>query len=83
MNTLCINNGLVIDPESCTARLASVGVKDGRIAEISDTPLHADTELDAAGHVVCPGFIDVHAHVDNVTTYPDHETCASSPSCRA
>lgn len=76
MNTLCINNGLVIDPESCTARLASVGVKDGRIAEISDTPLHADTELDAAGHVVCPGFIDVHAHVDNVTTYPDHETCA-------
>lgn len=54
MNTLCINNGLVIDPESCTARLASVGVKDGRIAEISDTPLHADTELDAAGHVVYP-----------------------------
>lgn len=76
MYTLCINNGLVIDPETRTARLASVGVKDGRIAEISDTPLSADTELDAAGHVVCPGFIDVHAHVDNVTTYPDHETCA-------
>ena len=34
MHTLCINNGLVVDPASRTARLASVGVKDGRIAEI-------------------------------------------------
>ena len=76
MHTLCINNGLVVDPASRTARLASVGVKVGRIAELSDAPLHADSELDAAGHVVCPGFIDVHAHVDSVTTYPDHETCA-------
>lgn len=74
--TLCINNGLVIDPEQGTARLASVGVQNGRIAAVSDTPLCADTELDAAGHVVCPGFIDVHGHVDGVTTYPDHKRCA-------
>lgn len=74
--TLCINNGRVIDPESGTARLASVGVREGRIAAVSDVPLHADTELDAAGHVVCPGFIDVHGHVDGVTTYPDHRACA-------
>lgn len=74
--TLCINNGLVIDPENGTARPASVGVRDGRIAAISDAPLRADTELDAAGHVVCPGFIDVHGHVDGVTTYPDHRACA-------
>ena len=75
--TLCINNGLVIDPENGTARLASVGVREGRIAAVSDVPLHADTELDAAGHVVCPGFIDVHGHVDGVTTYPDHRACAN------
>ena len=74
--TLCINNGLVIDPENGTVRLASVGVRDGRIAAVSDVPLHADTELDAAGHVVCPGFIDVHGHVDGVTTYPDDRACA-------
>lgn len=74
--TLCINNGLVVDPEAGEARLASVGVRDGRIAAVSNLPLHADTELDAAGHVVCPGFIDVHGHVDGVTTYPDHRACA-------
>ena len=74
--TLCINNGRVIDPEAGTVRLASVGVRDGRIAAVSDVPLHADTELDAAGHVVCPGFIDVHGHVDGVTTYPDDRACA-------
>ena len=27
MYTLCINNGLVIDPETETARIASVGVR--------------------------------------------------------
>ena len=71
MYTLCINNGLVIDPETETARIASVGVENGRIA-----PLEAEMQLNAAGHVVCPGFIDVHGHVDNVTAYPDHEACA-------
>ena len=76
MYTLCINNGLVIDPETETARIASVGVENGRIAALSDTPLEAEMQLNAAGHVVCPGFIDVHGHVDNVTAYPDHEACA-------
>lgn len=57
MNTLCINNGLVIDPESCTARLASVGVKDGRIAEISDTLSMQTPSLTPLGTSFAPGLL--------------------------
>ena len=74
--TLCINNGFVIDPQTKTARIAHVGVNDGKIAVISDEPLEAETIIDAGGHVVCPGFIDVHGHVDGITTYTDHRRCA-------
>ena len=74
--TLCINNGFVIDPQTNTARIAHVGIENGRIAVVSDTPLEADEVIDAGGHVVCPGFIDVHGHVDGITTYTDHRRCA-------
>lgn len=74
--TLCINNGFVIDPQTKTARMAHVGVTNGKIAVISDKPLEAETVIDAGGHVVCPGFIDVHGHVDGITTYTDHRRCA-------
>ena len=73
--TLCINNGYVIDPQTKTARVAHVGVENGKIAVISDEALEGETVIDAGGHVVCPGFIDVHGHVDGITTYTDHRRC--------
>ena len=74
--TLCINNGYVIDPQTKTARVAHVGVENGKIAVIADEALEGETVIDAGGHVVCPGFIDVHGHVDGITTYTDHRRCA-------
>ncbi len=74
--TLCINNGIVIDPEKKSARRVNVGIENGRIAAITEDVLDAEQVIDARGHVVCPGFIDVHGHVDGVTTYPDHRRCA-------
>ena len=40
----------------------SIGIRDGRIEAISQTPLRGRTLLDASGLVVAPGFIDLHAH---------------------
>ena len=44
---------------------ADVSIEDGRIAEISqiDAPEGVPV-LNAAGCVVCPGFIDIHSHSD-------------------
>ena len=59
---LVLDNGRVIDPETGLDGVRSVGIRDGRIAAISPTPLQGRTVLDARGLVVAPGFIDLHAH---------------------
>ena len=57
-----INNGRVMDPETLFDGVANVGIKDGRIAEISEKPLKGAETIDASGHIVAPGFIDTHFH---------------------
>ncbi len=59
---LVINNGRVIDPETLFDGIANVGIKDGRIAEISEKPLKGAETMDATGQIVAPGFIDTHFH---------------------
>lgn len=59
---LVIANGRVIDPETGLDGVRSVGIRGGRIAAISSTPLRGRTVLDATGLVVAPGFIDLHSH---------------------
>jgi N-acyl-D-glutamate deacylase len=59
---LVITNGRVMDPETLFDGVANVGIKDGRIAEISKKPLKGAKTIDATGHIVAPGFIDTHFH---------------------
>ena len=59
---LVITGGRVMDPESGLDAVRNVGVQDGRIAAVSESPLEGAETLDAAGLVVAPGFIDLHAH---------------------
>lgn len=62
---LVIRNGQIIDGAGNSWFYDDVGVKDGRIATIGRIPTGAGTkEIDAAGLVVAPGFIDVHTHAD-------------------
>jgi N-acyl-D-aspartate/D-glutamate deacylase len=58
-----IRGGRVVDGSGKAAFLASVGIRDGRIADIGQIPeTSARTVIDATGQYVCPGFIDPHAH---------------------
>lgn len=59
---IVINGGRVIDPETGLDAIRGVGVRDGRIVEISENALTGTREIDAAGLVVAPGFIDLHSH---------------------
>ena len=64
MLDLLIKGGLVIDGSGSPGYYGAIGVQGDRITilrgNVSDVP--AERVLDATGRVVCPGFIDVHAH---------------------
>jgi dihydroorotase len=63
--SLLIKNGRVVDPANGLDAVADVLVADGRIAKVGKgirVPNGAEV-LDAAGKVVCPGFIDIHVHL--------------------
>ena len=63
--SLLIRNGRVVDPANGVDAVQDVHVVDGRIAKLGRAlKVPAGTEvLDAAGKVVCPGFIDIHVHL--------------------
>ncbi|MCZ2154565.1 MAG: dihydroorotase [Bryobacterales bacterium] len=66
MSSLVIENGRVVDPASGFDRIASVYVEGQTVAAIGERPpeFPADAEvIDATGHVVAPGFVDLHAHL--------------------
>ncbi len=59
---LVVQRGRVMDPESGLDAVRNVGIRDGRIEEISANTLVGERIVDATGLVVAPGFIDLHAH---------------------
>jgi N-acyl-D-amino-acid deacylase len=67
-----IRNGKVVDGTGNPWYYADVAIQDGRIVRIGK--LHgsdAKRIIDANGMVVCPGFIDVHTHIEgNVLDVP-------------
>jgi N-acyl-D-amino-acid deacylase len=66
-------DAVVVDGTGAPGFRASVGVADGRIAEIADHTLDANRIVDAAGLVLTPGFIDMHSHSDlRLLAEPDH-----------
>ena len=59
---IVISGGRIIDPDSGMDSVRNLAISNGKIAEISLSELSAEETIDAAGNVVCPGFIDLHCH---------------------
>lgn len=68
---LKIKNGAVYDGDGGAARIATIGIKDGRIAEVGTCAASADREIDAEGAIVTPGFIDLHTHYDGQISWDE------------
>ncbi|MCU0339749.1 MAG: D-aminoacylase [Spirosomaceae bacterium] len=63
---LLIRNGKVVDGTGNAWYRADVGIKNGKIAKIGSLPTATAVRiLNANGMVVCPGFIDVHTHIED------------------
>ena len=65
---LVLEGGRVMDPETGLDAVRSVGVRDGKIAKISTSPLDGRRVIHAAGLVVSPGFIDLHQHAQDLAS---------------
>jgi N-acyl-D-aspartate/D-glutamate deacylase len=59
---IVLRGGRVMDPETGLDAVRNVGIEGGTIVAISEEPLEGTVVVDAAGLVVSPGFIDLHAH---------------------
>jgi len=70
-----IAGGRVMDPESGLDAVRNIGIRDGKIAVVSEQPITGRTVLQAAGRIVAPGFIDLHAHgqTNQANEYQAHD----------
>ena len=68
---LIIKGGLVVGSKSM--KRVDIGVKDGKISVLSPELKEEDAAevVDAAGHYVLPGLLDVHVHPVYVDTVSD------------
>ena len=66
---IVIEKGTIIDPKTKLQTVGNIGIKDGKIAVVSRENLQGEEKIDAAGKIVCPGFVDIHSHL-NYPLYP-------------
>jgi len=69
-----ITNGRIVDGTGNPWYKGSVAIKDGKIVKVGTFRIsRAKKIVDAKNNIVAPGFIDVHAHVEDIFDNPRAE----------
>ncbi|MHC4628779.1 MAG: N-acyl-D-amino-acid deacylase family protein, partial [Planctomycetota bacterium] len=73
---ILIKNAKVFDGSGAPAFSADVAIRNDTIVKVQ-TSIGTDAErvIDGNGLHVCPGFIDLHTHVDSGMYFPEHRAC--------
>ena len=74
---LVIKNGMVVDGSGSARYRADVAITDGKIAKIGRVNEKSKQTIDAEGHVVSPGFVDGHTHMDAQVFWDPIGSCSS------
>lgn len=77
MHDLVIRGGTVVDGSGGAPFQADVAIDGGLISAVGQIPSPGREEIDAAGKIVIPGFVDIHTHYDGQATW-DAEMAPSS-----
>ena len=68
---LVIRGGNVADGRGGPLFEADIAVTGGKIAEVGKVSDSGREEIDASGHLVTPGFVDIHSHYDGQAIWDD------------
>ena len=71
---LVIRNGTVVEGTGAEPFAADVAVDGDTIVAVGDVAAKGIEEIDAGGHAVTPGFIDLHTHLDAQIGWDPHMT---------
>ena len=71
MYDLKITDGLVFDGSGNEGIKTNIAIKNGLIVEIGECAEDAAQTLSAKGHIVTPGFIDLHTHYDGQISWDE------------
>ncbi len=74
MHDLVIRNGNIVDGTGAPAFAGDVAVDAGRLVQVGGKAGAARREIDAAGALVTPGFVDIHTHFDGQLTWDPYLT---------
>ncbi len=69
MHDLVIKGGTVVDGTGADRVVADVAVTNGRITAVGEVTGEARRTIDAEGHIVSPGWVDIHTHYDGQVTW--------------
>lgn len=76
MYDLIIRNGTIVDGSGMLRFRADVGIEGDKIAAIGKIHASARETIDAEGHVVAPGLVDAHTHMDAQVFWDALGTCS-------
>ena len=68
---LVIRNGSVLDGTGAEAFAADVAIVGDKIVAVGTFGGEGAEEIDAAGFIVTPGFLDIHTHYDGQAIWSD------------
>ena len=77
MHDLVIRGGTIVDGTGAPRRTGDLAIDGDRIAQAGGTAGKARREIDAAGALVTPGWVDVHTHYDGQVTWDPYLTPSS------
>ncbi len=69
MHDLIIRNGTIVDGTGAKPYSGDVAIQGDRIVAVGKLSGSARREIDAAGMIVTPGWVDIHTHYDGQATW--------------
>lgn len=76
---IVLANATIVDGTGAARYAGAVAIAGGRIARVTREQIpaaQARRVIDVRGHVVAPGFIDLHAHLEPLLQMPDAQSAA-------